>query len=99
MQLQAEGTGREEPSLVRQLLCAAVHSRAAYGYAMAAGHMSSLLKFALMYTVSLQYPLLGLMQLILMASFTCIIVFQGLSAWSQCTKTMVVVNAASSYLV
>ncbi|KAK9827419.1 hypothetical protein WJX74_000870 [Apatococcus lobatus] len=47
----AEGTGREEPSLVRQLLCAAVHSRAAYGYAMAAGHMSSLLKFALMYTV------------------------------------------------
>ncbi len=53
LHVQAEGCGREEPSLVRQVLCAAVHSRAAYGYAMAAGHMSSLLKFALMHTVRL----------------------------------------------
>ena len=41
----------QQPSLVRELLCAAIHSRAAYGYAMAAGHMSTLLSFALMHTV------------------------------------------------
>ena len=46
----AEG-GEQRPSLVRELLCAAIHSRAAYGYAMAAGHMSTLLNFALMHTV------------------------------------------------
>ncbi len=41
----------QRPTLVRELLCAAIHSRAAYGYAMAAGHMSTLLNFALMHTV------------------------------------------------
>lgn len=41
----------QRPTLVRELLCAAIHSRAAYGYAMAAGHMSNLLNFALMHTV------------------------------------------------
>ena len=44
-------TGEQRPSLVRELLCAAIHSRAAYGYAMAAGHMSNLVNFALMHTV------------------------------------------------
>ena len=39
-------------TLVRDLMCAAVHSRAAYGYAMQAGHISSLLSFALLQTVS-----------------------------------------------
>ena len=61
---------------------------------MAAGHMSSLLKFALMYTVSLLYPLLGLVQLILKASSTCIIVVQGPSAWFQVTKIMSTLQAA-----
>ena len=41
----------QRPTLVQELLCAAIHSRAAYGYAMAAGHMSNLLNFALMHTV------------------------------------------------
>jgi len=41
----------QRPTLVRELLCAAIHSRAAYGYAMAAGHMSNLLNFALLHTV------------------------------------------------
>ncbi|KAL0036871.1 hypothetical protein WJX77_003190 [Trebouxia sp. C0004] len=41
----------QRPTLVRELLCAAIHSRAAYGYAMAAGHMSNLVNFALMHTV------------------------------------------------
>ena len=39
--------------LLRRLNCAALHSRAAYGYAMAAGHLSSLVNFALLQTVSL----------------------------------------------
>lgn len=39
-------------ALIRRLTCAAMHSRAAYGYAMAAGHLSSLLNFALLQTVS-----------------------------------------------
>lgn len=38
-------------SLLQALLCGAMHSRAAYGYAMAAGHLSSLLNFALLQTV------------------------------------------------
>ncbi|BDA50637.1 probable Sn1-specific diacylglycerol lipase alpha at N-terminal half [Coccomyxa sp. Obi] len=38
-------------SLLQVLLCGAMHSRAAYGYAMAAGHLSSLLNFALLQTV------------------------------------------------
>lgn len=42
---------QQRPSLARELLCAAIHSRAAYGYAMQAGHMSNLLNFALMHTV------------------------------------------------
>ncbi len=33
------------------LLTAAVHARAAYGYAMAAGHLSSISKFAMLHTV------------------------------------------------
>jgi hypothetical protein len=46
--------GRDAPqqqSLLQALLCAGMHSRAAYGYAMAAGHLSSLLNFALLQTV------------------------------------------------
>lgn len=39
-------------ALLRRLNCAALHSRAAYGYAMAAGHLSSLVNFALLQTVS-----------------------------------------------
>ena len=38
-------------NLLQALLCAGMHSRAAYGYAMAAGHLSSLLNFALLQTV------------------------------------------------
>ena len=37
--------------LVLELLRAALHSRAAYGYAMQAGHVSSVLNFALMHAV------------------------------------------------
>ena len=37
--------------LVLELLRAAIHSRAAYGYAMQAGHVSSVLNFALMHAV------------------------------------------------
>ena len=33
------------------LLTAAVHARAAYGYAMAAGHLASISKFAMLHTV------------------------------------------------
>lgn len=36
---------------VQDLLCAARHSRAAYGYAMAEGHLSSFMKFTLLQTV------------------------------------------------
>ena len=45
-----EGSGQPQ-SLIRDLMCAAVHSRAAYGYAMAAGHLTSLYNFALLQTV------------------------------------------------
>jgi len=38
------------PSLLADLLAAAVHARAAYGYAMAAGHLSSIAKFAMLHT-------------------------------------------------
>ena len=38
-------------NLLQALLCAGIHSRASYGYAMAAGHLSSLLNFALLQTV------------------------------------------------
>lgn len=41
----------ESQALARELMCAAVHSRAAYGHAMAAGHLASLLDFALLQTV------------------------------------------------
>jgi hypothetical protein len=37
---------------VRLMLNAAIHSRAAYGYAMAAGHISSLLNFARLVTIN-----------------------------------------------
>ena len=43
-------------NLLQALLCAGMHSRAAYGYAMAAGHLSSLLNFALLQTVVLLIP-------------------------------------------
>ena len=46
-----EEGGPATAALVRDLMCAAVHSRAAYGYAMQAGHISSLLSFALLQTV------------------------------------------------
>lgn len=47
-------------SLLQALLCGAMHSRAAYGYAMAAGHLSSLLNFALLQTVgSFGFPHMG----------------------------------------
>lgn len=49
----AEQTDRPEPDkvLVQDLLLAAIHSRAAYGYAMQAGHVASVMSFALMHTV------------------------------------------------
>ena len=46
-----KGPSTDAASLVRQLVCAAVHSKAAYGHAMAAGHLSSLYNFALLQTV------------------------------------------------
>lgn len=46
-------------SLLQVLLCGAMHSRAAYGYAMAAGHLSSLLNFALLQTVRFKHNALG----------------------------------------
>lgn len=52
---------REGRSLVRALLSAAMHSRAAYGYAMKAGHLTSLMSYALMHTVhSIRHPPLAL---------------------------------------
>lgn len=47
-----KGPTTDAASLVRQLVCSAVHSKAAYGHAMAAGHLSSLYNFALLQTVS-----------------------------------------------
>ena len=38
------------------MLCAARHSRAAYGYAMAEGHLSSIMNFTLLQTVNLRLP-------------------------------------------
>ena len=46
-----EAAAGRKLTLLQDLLCAAMHSRAAYGYAMAAGHLSSLLNFALLQTV------------------------------------------------
>ena len=37
--------------LLQDLLCAAIHSRAAYGYAMEAGHLASVSNFAMFQTV------------------------------------------------
>ncbi len=49
---EREGGGQAlHMNLLQALLCAGMHSRAAYGYAMAAGHLSSLLNFALLQTV------------------------------------------------
>ena len=57
------GPSAEAGNLVRQLVCAAVHSKAAYGHAMAAGHLSSLYNFALLQTVcTSQYSLTLLFQ-------------------------------------
>ena len=49
--MSAEGEAAANPTLLQDLLAGAMHSRAAYGYAMAAGHLSSLLNFALLQTV------------------------------------------------
>ena len=49
--MSADGEPAAKPTLLQDLLCGAMHSRAAYGYAMAAGHLSSLLNFALLQTV------------------------------------------------
>lgn len=43
--------GGSAPSLLADLLTAAVHARASYGYAMQAGHLSSITKFAMLHTV------------------------------------------------
>jgi len=49
---QAKAPGpTPDGGLVLELLRAAIHSRAAYGYAMQAGHVSSVLNFALMHAV------------------------------------------------
>lgn len=77
----------QRPSLVRELLCAAIHSRAAYGYAMAAGHMSTLVNFALMHTVhQIRYTCWPRMRttLSLQASVTqdCDYHVSGLISWS-----------------
>ena len=45
------GPSADAANLVRQLVCAAIHSKAAYGHAMAAGYLSSLYNFALLQTV------------------------------------------------
>jgi len=47
------------PSLLADLLAAAVHARAAYGYAMAAGHLSSIAKFAMLHTARRPVPRSG----------------------------------------
>lgn len=60
-------------NLLQALLCAGMHSRAAYGYAMAAGHLSSLLNFALLQTVS--HALFGMI---------CISQCSGLSCSCMC---------------
>ncbi len=38
-------------ALIKSLLAGAMHSRAAYGYAMQAGHLTSVLNYALLHTV------------------------------------------------
>ena len=54
---EREGGGQAlHMNLLQALLCAGMHSRAAYGYAMAAGHLSSLLNFALLQTVGRLTP-------------------------------------------
>ena len=54
---EREGGGQAlHMNLLQALLCAGMHSRAAYGYAMAAGHLSSLLNFALLQTVGRLIP-------------------------------------------
>lgn len=59
MQDEEEGEAQSlHMNLLQALLCAGVHSRAAYGYAMAAGHLSSLLNFALLQTVGSRTPLM-----------------------------------------
>ena len=58
MQDEEEGEAQSlHMNLLQALLCAGMHSRAAYGYAMAAGHLSSLLNFALLQTVGSHTPL------------------------------------------
>ena len=55
--LEGEQGTPPQPNLLQDLLTAAIHSRAAYGYAMAAGHLSSLLNFALMQTARARFAL------------------------------------------
>lgn len=88
-------TDEQRPSLVRELLCAAIHSRAAYGYAMAAGHMSNLLNFALMHTVhqirSACWPHRQILLLVCLPIFLdvcCLPVSLGL-VWLVCLSTCV----------
>jgi hypothetical protein len=58
MQDEEEGEAQSlHMNLLQALLCAGMHSRAAYGYAMAAGHLSSLLNFALLQTVGFSHTL------------------------------------------
>ena len=47
----AVAEGQQPPNLLRDMLCAAVHSRASYGFAMQAGHLASVFNFALMHTL------------------------------------------------
>lgn len=47
----AAAEGQQPPNLLRDMLCAAVHSRASYGFAMQAGHLASVFNFALMHTL------------------------------------------------
>ncbi|KAK9824447.1 hypothetical protein WJX72_010311 [[Myrmecia] bisecta] len=49
---QREVSEADRQQLSRELLCAAMHSRAAYGYAMKAGHLASIYSFAVMQTVA-----------------------------------------------
>lgn len=49
----ADGSEQQRPkNLIRELVCAAIHSRAAYGHAMAVGHLDSIYNFALLQTVA-----------------------------------------------
>ena len=68
-------------------MCAAVHSRAAYGYAMAAGHLASLYNFALLQTVrSLGQPCSTDLQ---QTEIGALLSF----AWSDCRQSQKVIGS------